>query len=105
MDISDSTSTDANSSHRDELEQKEKDLAMDSKDTSDDSGVAESDEAEIMEYLSGYQLYMVVVATSLVGFLYTLDVTIVSTVSYEIPQRKDTLSVLLTSSFERLFPS
>jgi hypothetical protein len=89
MDISDST--DANSSHGDKVGQEENDLAMDSKNIVDESDATESDAAENIEYLRGYQLYMVVFAMSLVGFLYTLDVTIIVTVSCEFPQQEDTL--------------
>lgn len=35
-------------------------------------------------HLSGYQLYLTVLAVSLAGFLYSLDITIITTVSFQI---------------------
>ena len=47
----------------------------------DDDRVDEPVAANTLEFLSGYKLYLTVLAVSLAGFLYSLDVTIITTVS------------------------
>lgn len=78
-----STIADADVSQADELEQAEKVT----NNNSDDGRVDEPVVSNTLVYLSGYQLYLVVLAVSLAGFLYSLDITIITTVSFNITLR------------------
>ena len=82
-----STTTDVDSIHGDKTQREEKGPTAEHEKHADELDTIEQytvrlDTENDIKTLSGYQLYIIVFALSLCGFLYSLDVTIIVTVSY-----------------------
>ena len=82
-----STTTDVDSIHGDKTQYEEKGPTAGHEKHADELDTIEQDTFRLdtendIKTLSGYQLYIIVFALSLCGFLYSMDVTIIVTVSY-----------------------